>query len=323
MRTSSTTPKGDGRRIASHNRSRSFNRRLYEHLATHDEVVSRQQLVGLGLTADGIDSRVEAGHLDVVHPGVYKRAGIRLTERGRWRAALLACGEGAHLGAETAAAVIGMHRTSRLYVIVPPGRNVKVPGIEVHRCIVEEADSAETDGLRHTAWPRTVLDCGTVVGSRTLRRMLDRLVEPLQVYDVHAIDDLLERHPRRAGRKALRAALGFTTDRGDRSRSDEELLLDEALQALGEVHQLVNEPLGPYIPDFRFVPERLVVEVDGGQHRAPFQRLYDEERDAWMLARHGLTTHRIPAASVRKDPKAAASEVLRLLRARRSKDRLP
>ena len=42
-------------------------------------------------------------------------------------------------------------------------------------------------------------------------------------------------------------------------------------------------PIGPYIVDFACPSERLVIEVDGGQHGEAIER--DAERDAWMQAR--------------------------------------
>ena len=40
-------------------------------------------------------------------------------------------------------------------------------------------------------------------------------------------------------------------------------------------------PMGPYILDFVCFAERLIVEVDGGQHNGALQ---DERRDAWLRA---------------------------------------
>lgn len=44
-------------------------------------------------------------------------------------------------------------------------------------------------------------------------------------------------------------------------------------------------PLGPYIADFVNFEQRLIVELDGGQHADQID--YDERRDAW-LAREGF-----------------------------------
>ena len=44
-----------------------------------------------------------------------------------------------------------------------------------------------------------------------------------------------------------------------------------------------QQPLGKYVADFVCLENRLIIEVDGGQH-AEQQKEYDSERDAWLLA---------------------------------------
>jgi hypothetical protein len=60
-------------------------------------VVARRQLRALGLSLDAIDHRVASGRLHPLHRGVYAVGHRALTLRGRFRAAVLACGETAVL----------------------------------------------------------------------------------------------------------------------------------------------------------------------------------------------------------------------------------
>ena len=73
--------------------------------------------------------------------------------------------------------------------------------------------------------------------------------------------------------------IGFARD-NRKSLTDGELLLWSHLrhQGLG-VRFRRQHPIGPYIADFASVAARLVVEVDGSQHRSS---AYDRERDAFM-----------------------------------------
>lgn len=57
-----------------------------------------------------------------------------------------------------------------------------------------------------------------------------------------------------------------------------------------------QHPLLGYYLDFVCLSRNLIVEVDGGSHEGRGE--WDRQRDA-ALARHGLKTLRIPAASVR------------------------
>jgi hypothetical protein len=67
--------------------------RLVAELAARQHgVVARRQLAALGLGKGAIDRRVATGRLHLVHRGVYAVGYARLVERGRWMAAILACG---------------------------------------------------------------------------------------------------------------------------------------------------------------------------------------------------------------------------------------
>lgn len=50
-----------------------------------------------------------------------------------------------------------------------------------------------------------------------------------------------------------------------------------------------QHPLGPYIVDFVCLEQRLIVEVDGGQHVEQIE--YDSKRDSWLRA-EGFTVLR-------------------------------
>ena len=68
-------------------------------------VVSRRQLLALGLSARSINHRLAIGRLHPIHRGVYMVGHARITARGRWMAAVLACGPGALLSHRSAAAL--------------------------------------------------------------------------------------------------------------------------------------------------------------------------------------------------------------------------
>jgi len=69
-------------------------------------------------------------------------------------------------------------------------------------------------------------------------------------------------------------------------------------------------PLGPFVADFACLAEKLVVELDGGQHVADVPR--DRARDAW-LAERGYRVLRFWNNDVLRDTDAVLVEILRAL----------
>ena len=71
-------------------------------------VISLAQLNGFGLSRKAVSRRVRAGRLHRLHQGVYAVGHKRLTQRGRWMAAVLAGGDAAHLSHRSAGALWGI-----------------------------------------------------------------------------------------------------------------------------------------------------------------------------------------------------------------------
>jgi putative AbiEi antitoxin of type IV toxin-antitoxin system len=67
-------------------------------------VVSRAQLLALGLGRGAIEHRLRVGRLHVVYRGVYAVGHVALRVEGRFLAAVVACGPAAVLSHRSAAA---------------------------------------------------------------------------------------------------------------------------------------------------------------------------------------------------------------------------
>ena len=109
--------------------------------ANQHGVITTGQLNQLGLSRGRIAERASAGRLHRIHRGVYAVGHPRLSNEGRWMAAVLACGPGAVLSHHSAAALWGIHRRRRDDASPPPV-HVTVPstagksprnGIVLHR----------------------------------------------------------------------------------------------------------------------------------------------------------------------------------------------
>src|SRR5262245_24305638 len=71
------------------------------------------QATGIGMSPSTLASRVRAGDLHRVHRGIYAIGHPALSERGKWMAAVLACGEGAVLSHMNAAELWEIRRPRR------------------------------------------------------------------------------------------------------------------------------------------------------------------------------------------------------------------
>src|SRR3954471_16240946 len=89
-------------------RDRSMSGAAWALAARQNGVVSGGQLRALGFTAEAIQHRIERGRLHPLWRGVFAVGRRDVSERGLWRAATLACGEGAVLSHESAAALWGI-----------------------------------------------------------------------------------------------------------------------------------------------------------------------------------------------------------------------
>ena len=72
---------------------------------------------------------------------------------------------------------------------------------------------------------------------------------------------------------------------------------------------LRNQELGPWTVDCLWPQDRLVVELDGRQHRRPAQATRDDDRDLW-LRRHGYTIRRYGDKQLTHQPDAVIEDLL-------------
>ena len=76
-------------------------------------MVSRDQLLGLGLGRGAIDYWVSSGRLHPRYRGVYAVGRRIVSQHGRWMAAVLACGPHAVLSHQSAAALWNIRGTTK------------------------------------------------------------------------------------------------------------------------------------------------------------------------------------------------------------------
>ncbi len=253
--------------------------------AKHHGLVTRKQLLNVGLTRNFIDGRVKCGLLRRVHAGVYQFGPVTAS-RARERAALLACNGGV-ISHRSAAALWQMlpeqPAMDPVDVVLCTQRHRGVrPGIRVHRGVPGNEEITAVDEVPVTTLARTLLDIGSVSASG-LERALG-VAERLQPDLRDQLTMLLARYPKRRGTGTLRTLLADPTS-GTFTRSQAEEKLLELVRAAGLPKPEMNVVLHGYEVDCFWRDARLVVEVDGyafhSSHRA-FVR--DRQRDSVIIA---------------------------------------
>ncbi|HSJ16940.1 MAG TPA: type IV toxin-antitoxin system AbiEi family antitoxin domain-containing protein [Solirubrobacterales bacterium] len=281
-------------------------------------LVTRGQLLDLGLTRAAIDHRLKSARLHPLHRGVYRLGHARMLEGAPELGAVLACGRNA----------VASHRSAGwLWRLLPrPPEEVEVtviardcrsrPGLRVHTlAALDRRDVRRLGDIPVTAAARTILDLAAVVPSRALELAIAeaearRLVRRTDLLAV------LARYPRRPGGAGLRALI--QADVGPaltRSEAEERFLA--LVRSADLPTPEVNARLGRHEVDFLWRDERLVVEIDGfafhGSRRA-FER--DRLRDAGHVAA-GYRVIRITWRQLVASPEAVVARVAAALAADR------
>jgi very-short-patch-repair endonuclease len=247
--------------------------------AAQHGVISAQQLYGLGLPATTIRHRVTSSRLHRIHRGVYAVGHSRLSNEGRWMAAVLACGPGAALSHRSAAELWSIRRAPRLSTAAGTSGqdpiDVTVPGVagrKRHKAIalhrsstLSASECTRRDGIPVTKPARTLADLRPVLSDAEFAAVV-REAEFLRL-------PIGDRPGSRPGGVDRRAA--------ERTRTE----LESKFLALVRRHRLprpeVNVRIDRFEVDFLWRPQRLIVEVDGWEShgtRSAFEE--DRARDA-------------------------------------------
>jgi very-short-patch-repair endonuclease len=280
-------------------------------------VISAAQLYALGFGKDRVARRASAGWLFPVHRGVYAVGHRRLTTKGRWTAAVLACGVGAVLSHRSAAALLSIQPEASggavdVTLRTRAGRRRR-QGIRIHRPRrLPEDELCTCSAIASTGPARTILDLASVTGRRAVERAVDE-ADRLRLVTPDDLIELLRRHPGHPGAGKLRRTVWSHRIGSTATRSE----LEERFLAVCRRHHLpqpdVNVPLLDYVVDFLWPNANLVVEVDGraahGTRRA-FQA--DRDRDG-RLAVAGYRVVRFTWWDVTRRAVVVADRVRRLL----------
>jgi hypothetical protein len=242
-------------------------------------LVTRAQLLALGLGAGAIQHRLDTARLHRIHIGVYALAYHSPSPQTRLMAAVLACGPSAVLSHRSAAQLWGIGPVWRGEVEVTVAGNRSRRGVHVHRRSTIADHATNWQGIPVTTVPQTLIDLGTVLDAQRLSRAVNdacvkRLIDPKEL-------TVLLAGCTGTGASRVRRTLGQNAP----TRS----VLEDRFLAFVDKHALprpeVNQRIAGHEVDAVWRAQRLIVELDGRAfHDGPAAFERDRERDAHLMA---------------------------------------
>ena len=290
-------------------------RAIWEIAGRQENIITRDQVLSLGLGRGSIEHRVAIGRWQRLHRCIYLIGSAPPTPSARARAAALALGDGAVVSHRTAAVVWALLPPAdedEPHVTVP-ARNVgRRDGLRIHRVrrLTEEEVTIKC-GIPLTTPARTICDLAATDPLRDLESALaeariHRLATDRQ------INAVIQRAPTRPGAPIIRKLLEAEDDSGY-TRSRAERRLRDLINAANLERPLFNEPLLGYVVDALWPKQRLIVEVDGytyHSHRAAFER--DRRRDQQLIAA-GYRVIRVTWIQLRDRPIETITAIVKAL----------
>jgi very-short-patch-repair endonuclease len=283
-------------------------------------VVTRQQLLELGVSPGVVKRWRREGRLCVVHRGVYL-VGAVMPPWAAERAALLACGPDAVLSHWTAARMLGLPvpgnvQSDVVYVTIPVSGGCRRARVRAYRS--GRLNAAEVQRLHDmpvTTTSRTLLDLAVPLARDGSRRRLEQLVAAAfdqRLTTEARLRQVLDRHASRRGAGLLRLILDQAGGpRLARSEAEEELL--RLIRAGRLALPRTNARVAGREVDFLWQQERLVVEVDGYAWHSSRNRFEnDRDRDA-ALAAAGFTVLRVTWRRIADEPLVVVARIAFML----------
>jgi very-short-patch-repair endonuclease len=254
------------------------NAQLAEIAERQHGVVTAAQLRQVGLTSATIAYRARTGRLHAVHRGVYAVGHGRLSEKGRYMAAVLASGKGAALAGLSAAALWQAWRRKVPQIeVLTPKRRRQQTGFHVRSTRhIHPSDVTVHDGIPVTTMARTLVDLTDVLTAHQLANVIHEAAFRNR-FNRHAT---LAALTRANGRRNLARLAEAIRSNSPGTKSD---LEDRFLSLIADLPQpRVNATIASLEVDFAW--PGLVVEIDGPGHRRPRTQREDQARDAILHA---------------------------------------
>lgn len=286
-----------------------------------------KQLRELGYAKSTVVEWVASRRLHQMHRGVYAVGHRRLSWHGRCWAAVL--GAEANETDEVVWPAVASHGSAAylwgLYRFAPESIDVTAPirrratrEFRVHfSSILAAEDRLEREVIPVTSVARTLLDLSIRAKPAQIERLLER-AEELELLDLRAVEDVLDRAGGHRGRGPLRRALALYQPDPSFTRSRFEKSFRRRVVAAGLPTPSMNfnaegYELDAYWPELRFAVELDLYETHGT--RAAFERDHLRQEELKLL---GIEMIRVTRPRFQRDPEAVIRNLATFLERRRA-----
>jgi Protein of unknown function (DUF559) len=277
--------------------------RAWELAGKQHGIVARRQLLGLGFGSRSIEHRIRSGRLHPVERGIYAVGWPQLTEKRRWMAAVLACGEGAALSHRSAAALLGIgtERSGLVDVSVCRRCELRRAGMRIRgRPALAAVDIVLHDDIPVTGPARTLVDMATELDLIATERAVNN-ADKRDLIDPETLRFALDRYAGEPGVRLLRKLLNRLTFR--LSDSDLEIFFRPIAAAAKLPPPVSKLFVNGFEVDFYWPNLGLVVETDGLRyHRTPSSQARDALRDRTHVIA-GMSPLRFTHYEIRYEPR--------------------
>jgi very-short-patch-repair endonuclease/predicted transcriptional regulator of viral defense system len=290
--------------------------KIAEIAARQHGVIALRQLLALGFGRGAIRHQVALGRLHPIYRGVFAVGHPRITQRGRWMAAVLTAGPGAVLSHVHAAALWELLPPpgSRVHVTVEARGRTPRPGIVLHQVrSLHPGDCTIRDHVPVTSLARTLLDVGEADETRLARAYEE--ADRRRLLDNRALTALCDRSPGRRGLKPLRALIADNTRYGPETRRELEAMFFDFCREHRLPLPACNVLVEGFLVDAFWPGSAVIVELDSWSfHRTHQAFENDRTRDATLQAA-GYRVIRITYRRLVDEPEAVAAVIRKLLAA--------
>jgi hypothetical protein len=271
---------------------RTVEERLAELAARAHGVVTREEMLRVGITDAETKRRARKGLLIRQHRGVYRVGHAAPTVNAAYMAAVKACGAGACISGQAAAHLLGLVRAQAPPPEVTAPTERRVPGVRTRRGLRR---ATEVRGIPVTTVPETLVDLAAELPAGALARACHEagvkyFTTPRQV------DAVVKRRPRAPGLRTLRAVMHGETPV---SLSEMERIFYDGLREEGlplpETNKRVDgrrldchwPGLSVELDGYRFHNSRYAWEQDRQREREARKRGEEYRRYTWFDVTEG------------------------------------